>query len=91
MTCPDNSRFRVLSPRNLVSPGRSNMPVYNPSGDIPIRIEDGFSRLNAVAENEGVRGAIVEVFNSLERSNSAKFGEVRRSSMNIKIMLFVSN
>jgi hypothetical protein len=76
---------------NLVCPSRSNTPIYNPSGDIPIRIVDGFSRLNAVAENEGVRDPIVEVFNSVERSNSAKFGEVRRSSMNIEMMLIVSN
>jgi len=44
---------------NLVCPSRSNTPIYNPSGDIPIRIVDGFSRLNAVAENEGVRDPIV--------------------------------
>jgi hypothetical protein len=30
----DNSRFRVLSSRNLVCPGCSNSPIYNPSGDI---------------------------------------------------------
>jgi len=34
---------------------------------------------------------LFEVFNSVERSNSAKFGEVRRSSMNIEMMLIVSN
>ena len=61
-------------------------PIYNPSGDIPIRIVDGFSHLNAYAENEGVRDPIVEVFNSAGQSNSAKFGEVRRNSMNIEMM-----
>jgi hypothetical protein len=56
------------------------MPIYNPSGDIPIRIEDGFPRLNAVTENEGVRDAIFEVSILLDgriRRNLGKFGEVR--------------
>ena len=37
----------------------------------------GFQRLNAIAENEGVRDRIVEGFSSAGGLNSAKVGEVR--------------
>jgi hypothetical protein len=59
--------------------------VYNPSVEIRFCIETDRFLETIAKENNGVRDAFDEIAWPRLTSNSAKFGEVRRSSMSIEM------
>jgi hypothetical protein len=72
-------------PIDLNSPPSAWSVAYNPPGEILIRSENEELLRNVIEENKPVLEQLTGIVSSARRSNSAKFGEVRRSSITIEL------
>jgi hypothetical protein len=80
---------QVLNPYRRFSPALRAL-AYNPSDGIPISRGQSSPPAEAMEENKVVHERILEAIKRSQKSNSAKFGEVRRSSTIIEVLHLLS-